>query len=228
MADTADTADTAEPIESAPARLIQERIEGLAWADEQHLAKGVDAQLAMVELLNQRGTTVVFFVMPGEPEVRASNYYQILGNVFEQAGFPSESDASSKHSLNLIDAGPVGTNDGIHLNGNSLQKIPEQLFKLVNGSLSGQARSSLPFDFRVSTSNDTGCSGGRNCSLTEAFQNDLLFETLSVWRPELDDYKLVRPATGVVRPLDGFWAASISGADGQNAELIMSEPAPGT
>ena len=90
------------------------------------------------------------------------------------------------------------------------------------------AKSSQPSDFRVSTSNDTGCSGGRNCSLTEAFQNNLLFETLFVWRPELADYERVGPATGVMRPWDGFWAASISGADGQNAELIMSEPAPGT
>ena len=137
--DTIDTTVPDEPVKSAPARLIQERIEGLAWADEQHLARGVNAQLAMADLLNQRGTTVLFFVMPGEPEVRASNYYKILGDVFAQAGFTSETDAHVEHSLYDIDIGPVGTNDGIHLNRQSLQKIPEQLFKLLNASLSRQA-----------------------------------------------------------------------------------------
>ena len=129
------SADTVSPVESAPAHLIKERIEGLAWADEKVLARGVEAQLAMVNLLNQRGTTVLFYVMPGETEVRASNYYQILGNAFEQAGFPSATSAADEHALHIIDAGLVGTNDGIHLNAQSLQKIPEQLFKLVNESL---------------------------------------------------------------------------------------------
>jgi len=78
---------------------------------------------------------------------------------------------------------------------------------------------------RVATSFNMGCSGTRDCSLAEAYQKDVLFHTLSVWNPAQVTYTQIGPISGVLNPWDGFWAAQLPSAGGQNASLILSEPA---
>lgn len=113
-------------------RLVLKRASRMSQIPQEMIEIGVRTQVQLANTLQARGINVIFFLMPGEEEVRASPYYQRLRQTFATEFQNDAAGADAARELQIIDIGPIRTNDGIHLTPESLKWVPEQLFQLIN------------------------------------------------------------------------------------------------
>lgn len=114
--------------------LIDNRLRGLTNITDEKLKAGVGELIRLSAQLQDKGVKVVLFEIPGEPEVRNSPYYSSLRSQLMQQ-LEAGSSGSSHAGQVIVDIGPVTTSDGIHLVGDSIEKVSREVVKLAEKAL---------------------------------------------------------------------------------------------